>query len=257
MRRLFIAGNWKMNLNRKEALALAKGLVAEIGSVRQVDLAVCPPFVYLEAVGGAIAGSTLTLGGQNLYFQPPGAYTGEVAGAMLKDVGCTYVIVGHSERRHVLAETDGLVSAKVRAALGCGLRPILCVGELLEEREAGKTEAVVRRQVEAGLTDVPAADLGRVTIAYEPVWAIGTGRNATPEQATEVHTFIREVITGLYSKGAAQGLIVQYGGSVKPENAEELLAEEEIDGALVGGASLKVDSFVGIVRAAVAVKRGR
>jgi triosephosphate isomerase len=254
MRKLFIAGNWKMNLNRKESLALAKDLAAELGSVRAVDLAVCPPFVYLEAVGGAIAGSTLRLGAQNLYFQPPGAYTGEVAASMLKDVGCTYVIVGHSERRHILKETDELVSSKVRAALACGLRPILCVGELLEEREAAKTEAVVRRQVEAGLADVPAADLGRVTIAYEPVWAIGTGRNATPKQAGEVHAFIREVITGLYDKGAAQGLTIQYGGSVKPENAEELLAEEEIDGALVGGASLKVDSFVGIVRAGLTVK---
>ena len=257
MRKLFVAGNWKMNLNRSESLALATGLVRELGSVREVDLAVCPPFVYLEAVGGAIAGSTLKLAGQNLYFQPPGAFTGEVAGAMLTDVGCTYVIIGHSERRHILQETDELVSRKVRAALGCGLRPILCVGELLEEREAGRTEAVVRRQLEAGLSEVPAAQLGRVTIAYEPVWAIGTGRNATPKQAADVHAFIREVIARLYDKGVAQSLIIQYGGSVKADNAGELLGQEEVDGALVGGASLKVESFVGIVRAGVAAKRGR
>jgi triosephosphate isomerase len=257
MRKLFIAGNWKMNLTRKDSLALARGLLAELAGVREVELAVCPPFVYLEAVGGAIAGSTLKLGAQNLYFQPPGAYTGEVAGAMLKDVGCTYVIVGHSERRHVLQETDELVSRKLRAALGCGLRPILCVGELLEEREAAKTEVVVRRQLEVGLADVPAAELGRLTIAYEPVWAIGTGRSATAKQASEVHAFIREVVARLYDKEAAQGLIIQYGGSVKAENAGELLGEEDVDGALVGGASLKVESFVGIVRAAVAVNGGR
>jgi triosephosphate isomerase len=257
MRRLFIAGNWKMNLNRSESLALAKGLVRELGSVREMDLAVCPPFVYLEAVGGALAGSTLKLGAQNLYFQPAGAFTGEVAGAMLTDMGCTYVIIGHSERRHILQETDELVGRKVRAALGCGLRPILCVGELLEEREAGKTEAVVLRQLEAGLADVPAAELGRVTIAYEPVWAIGTGRNATAQQAGEVHAFIRKVIARLYDRETARRLIIQYGGSVKPENAGELLGEEEVDGALVGGASLKVESFVGVVRAGLAVKGSR
>ena len=256
MRRLFIAGNWKMNLDRAQAVALVEGLVGEIGSVSEVDLAVAPPEVYLEAVVAAAAGSTIKVGAQNMYFEDSGAFTGEVAGPMLTDVGCTYVILGHSERRHVFGEEDGLINSKVKAALEVGLKPILCVGELLEERQAERTEEVVRRQVEAGLAGVSAQGLSRVTIAYEPVWAIGTGRTATCEQASAVHAFIREVIGELYSAKAAQALAIQYGGSVKPDNAGDLLSDPEIDGALVGGASLKVDSFSATVQAGVKVTGG-
>lgn len=257
MRKLFIAGNWKMNLDRAKAVALAQGLAEEIGSVQEVNLAVCPPFVYLEAVASALAASTIKVGAQDMYFEPEGAFTGEVSGPMLTDVGCTYVILGHSERRHILGESDDLINRKVKAALEFGLRPILCVGELLQEREAGETEKVVRRQVEAALAGVSAEGLGRLTIAYEPVWAIGTGRTASPGQAAEVHALIREVVAGLYSPEAAQALTIQYGGSVKPANAADLLAESEIDGALVGGASLQVDSFAAIVRAGLEVVGGR
>jgi len=257
MRRLFIAGNWKMNLDRARAVALVEGLVAEIGSVTEVDLAVAPPEVYLEAVVAAAAGSAIKVAAQNMYFEDHGAFTGEVAGPMLTDVGCTYVILGHSERRHVFGESDDLINRKVRAALDVGLKPILCVGELLEQREAQSTEEVVRRQVEAGLTGVSAEALARVTIAYEPVWAIGTGRTATREQASAVHDLIRKVICGLYSRESAQALTIQYGGSVKPDNAGDLLSDPEIDGALVGGASLKVDSFSAIVEAGVKVSGGR
>jgi len=257
MRRLFLAGNWKMNLVRSEALALAQGLVKEIGSATEVDLAVCPPFLYLEVVAAAVAGSTIKVGAQNMYFEDKGAFTGEVAGPMLADVGCTYVILGHSERRHVLGEADDLINKKLKAALACGLKPIFCVGELLEQREAGETEAVVRQQMEAGLAGVPVEGLAQVTIAYEPVWAIGTGRTATREQASAVHAYIREVIGGAYSPEAAEALTIQYGGSVKPENARELLADPQIDGALVGGASLKVESFTAIVGAGLEVAGGR
>ena len=257
MRRLFIAGNWKMNLTRAQALTLVEGLVGKIGSVSAVDLAVCPPFVYLEAVGAAAAGSAIKVGAQNMYFEPAGAFTGEVAGAMLADVGCTYVVLGHSERRHVMGETDELINKKVKVALDLGLKPILCVGELLEEREADQTEAVVGRQVEAGLAGVSAEGLSQVTIAYEPVWAIGTGRTATREQASAVHGFIRQVVGGLYGPEAAHSLTIQYGGSVKPENAGDLLSDQEIDGALVGGASLKVESFSAIVGAGVKVAGGQ
>ena len=256
MRKPFIAGNWKMHLNRAQAAALARGLAEEVGSVREVTLAVCPSFVYLEAVASALATSTIKVGAQDMYFEPEGAFTGEVSGPMLTDVGCTYVILGHSERRHVLGETDDLINRKVKAALGCALRPILCVGELLGQREAGETQAVVRRQVEAGLAGVSAEDLSRVTIAYEPVWAIGTGRTASPGQAAEVHAFIREVVGSRYGPEAAQALTIQYGGSVKPGNAGDLLREAEIDGALVGGASLEVESFAAIVRAALEVLGG-
>ncbi len=256
MRRLFVAGNWKMNLDHAGAVALAGGLVEEVGSVEEVELAVCPPSVYLEAVAAAVAGSTIGLGAQNMYVEPQGAFTGELAGPMLLDVGCSYVILGHSERRHVFGELDDFVGRKVRAALGFGLKPILCVGELLKEREAEQTEAVVRRQVEAGLADVSADELTRVTIAYEPVWAIGTGKTATAEQASAVHALIRGLVAELYDSGAAQGLTIQYGGSVKPDNAGRLLGDPEIDGALVGGASLKVDSFTAIVRAGLEAVAG-
>ncbi|OPX24447.1 MAG: triose-phosphate isomerase [Planctomycetales bacterium 4484_123] len=246
-RKLFIAGNWKMNTNAASARALAEALVEKIGSVEAVDLAVCPPFVYLSAVGEVLAASRIALGAQDVYYEDDGAFTGEVSTAMLKDVGCSYVICGHSERRHVIGETDELINRKLLKALGDGLRPILCVGELLEERRAEETLEVVRRQVQLGLEGVSGGDVDKVTIAYEPVWAIGTGVVATPEQAQEVHAMIREVLAQLYDQAIAEAMRIQYGGSVKPKNAEALLACPDVDGALVGGASLKADQFAEIV----------
>ena len=247
MRRPFIAGNWKMNLNRAEAVALAKAVAEQSAGVADADLAVCPPSVYLEAVGKALQGSKVGLGAQNMYHEASGAFTGEISAAMLVDLGCRYVILGHSERRHVLGETDADVNRKVIAALKAGLTPIVCVGELLSEREAGQTSAVIRRQFDGSLAGVSAADLPKIVIAYEPVWAIGTGKVATPEQAEEVHLDLRKIMTERYNAGLAQEVRIQYGGSVKANNAAELLSQPDIDGALVGGASLKADDFFGIV----------
>jgi len=246
-RKLFIAGNWKMNTNAASARALAEALVDRLGALEAVDLAVCPPFVYLSAVAEVLAGSRIALGAQDVYYEDDGAFTGEISTAMLKDVGCTYVICGHSERRHVIGETDELINRKLLKALGDGLRPILCVGELLDERRAEETLEVVRRQVQLGLEGVSGGDIEKVTIAYEPVWAIGTGVVATPEQAQEVHAMIRQVLAELYDQAVAERMRIQYGGSVKPENAEALLACPDVDGALVGGASLKADQFAEIV----------
>ena len=247
MRRPFIAGNWKMNLDRASAAALAEALARQAEAVGDVDLAVCPPSVYIDAVGKALAGSPIALGAQNVYHQPSGAYTGEISVAMLKDLGCRYVILGHSERRHVLGETDEQINEKVLAALGAGLTPIVCVGELLEQREAGQTLEVIRRQFDGSLAGLSAPQMGQIVLAYEPVWAIGTGKVATPEQAEEVHLDLRKIMEDRYNEEVAQSVRVQYGGSVKPENAAELLAQPDIDGALVGGASLKADQFMGIV----------
>jgi triosephosphate isomerase len=247
MRRPFIAGNWKMNLDRASAVALAEGVARKAEGVDDVELAVCPPSVYLDAVGKAIAGSQVGLGAQNVYHEPKGAYTGEVSVAMLRDLGCRYVILGHSERRHVLGETDAAVNKKVRAALGAGLEPIVCVGELLAEREAGNTLRVIRSQFDGSLAGLSAEEVLRVVIAYEPVWAIGTGKVATPEQAEEVHLDLRKIIEDRYNNEVSGAVRIQYGGSVKPDNAADLLAQPNIDGALVGGASLDVESFMGIV----------
>jgi triosephosphate isomerase len=255
MRQLFVAGNWKMNLNGLRSVELAQALRKEFGSQRDVRLAVCPPFVYLKAVADALAGSVIGVGGQNMYAEAEGAYTGEVSGLMLRDAGCRYVILGHSERRHVIGERDEFINAKVRKALEFGLEPILCVGEKLEQREAGQTEAVVSGQLRAGLAGVSAQQMAKVTIAYEPVWAIGTGRNATRDQAQEVHALLRGLLGELYDKKMAAQTIIQYGGSVKPENAGELMGMPDVDGALVGGASLKADVFGAIIRAACAVKK--
>jgi triosephosphate isomerase len=248
-RKLFIAGNWKMNTSRETAVALAREVAEKLGDTDAVDLAVCPPSVYLAAVGEALAGSHVALGAQNMWYEDNGAYTGEVSAAMLKDVGCRYVILGHSERRHVIGETDELINRKVLKALSVGLDVILCVGELLGEREADETLEVVRRQVQIGLEGVAKADTDRLTIAYEPVWAIGTGVTASPDQAQEVHAMIRGLLAERYEADVAAKLRIQYGGSVKPGNAADLLAREDIDGALVGGASLKVDDFAAIVAA--------
>jgi len=249
-RKPFIAGNWKMNTTAESAEALAEALARSIGSVGSVDLAVCPPFVYLAAVARALSGSRIALGAQDVFYEDNGAYTGEVSASMLTDVGCTLVIVGHSERRHVIGETDETVNRKLLKALAGNLAPILCIGELLSERQAGETHDVAARQVKRGLEGVSAADLERVTLAYEPVWAIGTGVTATPEQAQEVHAMVRGLVGELYDGAAAEALRIQYGGSVKPGNAADLLACPDIDGALVGGASLKAADFGAIVQAA-------
>jgi len=255
MRRLFVAGNWKMNLDRQKSCALAGSLKARVGSVTDLTLAVCPPFVYLEAVAGVLAGCAIALGAQDLYVEPEGAFTGEVSGPMLLDVGCRYVIVGHSERRHIIGECDGLINRKVLKALEFGLRPIVCVGEKLDEREAGSTQHVVCTQVESALEGVRRDQMASVTIAYEPVWAIGTGRNATPQQAQEVQALIRSLVADLFDARVAESLVIQYGGSVKAKNALELLSQPDVDGALVGGASLSAQEFVGIVEAARSVRR--
>ena len=250
MRRPFVAGNWKMNLDLASAVALAEGLAKEAGGDKGVDMAVCPPSVYLEAVGKALAGSSVSLGAQNMYHEPKGAFTGEISAAMLNDLGCTYVILGHSERRHVLGESSEDVNLKVHAALDAGLEAIVCVGELLTEREAGQTEAVIRRQFEGSLSGVSVEQMAKVVIAYEPVWAIGTGKVATPQQAEDVHLGLRRLLEERYNGDVAESVRIQYGGSVKPDNAADLMSRPNIDGALVGGASLKADSFMGIVAGA-------
>ncbi len=247
MRRPYIAGNWKMNLDRRRSLELVSALRDRLTGFDRADVAVCPPAVYLEEVVRALSGSNVKVGAQNVCDRDEGAFTGEVSAAMLRDVGATLTIVGHSERRHVYGETDALVNAKVERALACGLEVILCVGETLEERRAGQTEAVVDRQLTEGLKHVLAADMARVTIAYEPVWAIGTGETATPGQAGEVHDFLRRRLADLHGAEVAVDTRIQYGGSVKPGNASELMAVPDVDGALVGGASLDADSFLRIV----------
>lgn len=251
MRRYFIAGNWKMNLNRQQAVDLARG-VAERVDRDDLDVAVCPPSVYLDAVFGVVKESAVGLGAQNMYHEGAGAFTGEISASMLLDVGCRYVILGHSERRHVLGETDGAINKKVVVALEAGLTPIVCLGELLQEREAGKTAEVVTSQFDGSLAGLSADQMTKIVIAYEPVWAIGTGKVATPDQAEEVHADLRTLMASRYNAQVADQVRIQYGGSVKPDNAGELLRKKNIDGALVGGASLDVDSFLGIVDAAPA-----
>jgi len=247
MRRLLIAGNWKMNLNLASSIALAEELKNASGNIADIDIAVCPPSVYIQSVKDALAGSNIGLGAQDVYFEKEGAFTGEISTGMLKDIGCQYVILGHSERRHILHESSELINQKVLATLAAGLTPILCVGELLAEREAGVTDLVVRRQFDGSLSGVTAGQMKTVVIAYEPVWAIGTGKVATPEQAEEVHVVIRALIAERYGKEVAGIVRIQYGGSVKAENSKDILLKPNVDGALVGGASLKVDAFMGII----------
>lgn len=250
MRRPFIAGNWKMNLDRAGAIALARAVAKQAQGINDVDIACIPPFVYVDAVADALKGTNVAWGAQDVYHQGNGAFTGEVSIAMLKDLGCTYVVLGHSERRHILCETDQQVNQKTLATLAGGLIPIVCVGELLEEREAGKTLDVIQRQIDGSLAGLSADQMRKVVIAYEPVWAIGTGKVATPDQAEEVHLALRKILENRYNTETAQSVRIQYGGSVKPDNAKELLAQPDIDGALVGGASLKADQFMGIVAGA-------
>ncbi len=239
-----------MNLRREAALALATAIGERCAGQTGVDVAVCPPSPYLDAVGQALGGSPVGLGAQNMYHQPDGAFTGEISGGMLVDLGCRYVILGHSERRHVLGESDEEVNRKVHAALAAGLVAIVCVGETLDEREAQRTRSVVQGQVTGSLAGISADEMERIVIAYEPVWAIGTGKVATPQQAEEVHADLRRLLETLYNNAVSTAVRIQYGGSVKPDNAGQLLAQPNIDGALVGGASLAADSFLGIVEAA-------
>lgn len=250
MRRTFIAGNWKMNLTRQQSLALAHGIADKIGATSEVEVAVCPPSVYLESVSSAVSGSAVGLGAQNMYHEPSGAFTGEVSAAMLVDIGCRYVILGHSERRNILGETSEMVNQKAVAALEAKLTPIVCVGELLEQREAGQTMDVIQQQFDGSFQGFSEQDMGKMVIAYEPVWAIGTGKVATPAQAEEVHLELRRMLEKRYNTSLAESVRIQYGGSVKPDNAAELLAQPNIDGALVGGAALKAEAFLGIVAAA-------
>ena len=250
MRTPLIAGNWKMNTDSSTAKGLAAAIAARAVEAADVELLVCPPSVYLALVRDTLGNARVGLGAQNMYHETQGAFTGEISGGMLRDVGATYVILGHSERRHILGESDADVNKKTLAALTAGLKPIVCVGELLEQREAGQTAEVIRTQFEGSLAGISAEAMGSVVIAYEPVWAIGTGKVATPQQAEEVHLALRKIIVGRYNSSIADVVRILYGGSVKPDNAAELLGQPNIDGALVGGASLELGQFLGIVAGA-------
>lgn len=256
MRKPFIGGNWKMNTDGKSAVELAKGVVRQCGTMPDnVDVCICPPFVYLAAVKNALDSSNIALGAQDVYFEPKGAFTGEVSCQMLRDVGCRNVIIGHSERRHVIKESDELINKKLIAAIEAGLSPIFCVGELLEQRKAGQTGDVVKEQIQKGLNGLTSEKVKTVTVAYEPVWAIGTGINATPQQAQEVHLMIRQFIGKMYNKDITAQIRIQYGGSAKADNALELMSQPDIDGLLVGGASLKADEFTAMIKAAAEAKK--
>ena len=249
MRTKIVAGNWKMNKNPSEAAALIDGIKALVKDVNGVEVVVCPPFTDLKDAAAACAGSNVALGAQNVAWAESGAFTGEIAASMLKDLGVKFVIIGHSERRQYFGETDATVNARLKAALAAGLSPIVCVGETLEERESGKMAEVIVRQVKEGLKDLAAADIAKIVIAYEPVWAIGTGKTATPNEAQEVHALIRQTLAEIAGAAVAETVRIQYGGSMKPANAKELMSKPDIDGGLIGGAALKADSFAEIVKA--------
>ncbi len=250
MRVPVVAGNWKMHKASGEAEDLARGIVDAVDGIARVEVVVCPVFTVLERVRKKLAGSSVKLGAQNLHWENEGAFTGEISAGMLLTCGCEYVILGHSERRTYFGETDTTVNQRLRAALGVRLKPIVCVGETIDERRSGSTERVVRRQVTAAFGNVPASEAAGCVVAYEPVWAIGTGLTATPEQAESVHTSIRRVLRGLFNDTVSRAVRIQYGGSVKPENAADLFSRPDIDGGLIGGASLEPDTFASIVRAA-------
>ncbi len=247
MRKKIIAGNWKMNKTAPEASELAQGIKQKVDTNTEVDVVLCPPFTDLAAVYSVIHDSHIDLGGQNLHWEQKGAYTGEISADMLKSVGCHYVIIGHSERRQYFGETDETVNKKIKSALHEGIVPIVCVGELLQEREADKTKTVIETQVKAAFEDIDKIQAQKMVLAYEPVWAIGTGKVATPEQAQEVHAFIRKLLTDIFDEETAEIIRIQYGGSMKPDNAAELLSQPDVDGGLIGGASLDVDSFIAII----------
>jgi len=249
-RKRIIAGNWKMNKTVSEATELAAAIRQELAETSDVDVVLCPPFTALAAVAETLEGTAISFGAQNMHWEASGAYTGEISPVMLRGLYCHYVILGHSERRTYFGETDEIVNRKAKAALASSLRPIVCVGETLEEREAGKHIEIVAGQVHASLAGIGEADLKKTVIAYEPVWAIGTGLTASPEQAQEMHACIRKELAVLCSQDAAETVRIQYGGSMKPGNAAELLAQPDIDGGLIGGASLEARSFVELVKIA-------
>ena len=248
MRKPFIAGNWKMNKDAAEARELAEGIKAAVAGVEDVELAVFPPCLSVAPVLEVLGGTNVAVGVQNVFWEESGAFTGEISAAMVKAAGCDRAIIGHSERRQYFGETDETVNKRLVAALAAGLKPIVCVGETLDEREGGVTQKVVDTQVRGGLAGLTAEQMGGVTVAYEPIWAIGTGKTATPEQAEEVHKFIRGLLAELFGGDVSEAVRIQYGGSVKPENVAELMGCENIDGGLVGGASLKADSFGALAR---------
>ena len=253
-RRILIAGNWKMNKTSAEGVALVKEIAAGLPAGSLPEILVCPPYLTIPAVVAAAKGTAIEVGAENVHWAASGAYTGEVSTAMLLDAGVTHVIVGHSERRQYFGETDETVNQRAKAAVEAGLVAVICVGETLAERDAGKVEEVIVRQMKEGLKGLSAADAANLVIAYEPVWAIGTGRTATPEQAQEVHALIRKTLGELVGVDAAEAVRIQYGGSMKPGNAAELLAQKDIDGGLIGGAALKADSFAAIIAAAAAAQ---
>lgn len=254
MRKIIIAGNWKMNKTISEAIELINGLKRELSEIKNIDIVVIPPYTVLSEISDMLVNSNIELGAQDVHWEERGAFTGEVSPIMLKGIGVKYVVIGHSERRTYFGETNENVNKKLKASIKTGLTPIMCVGERLEEREAGKTSDVVKEHVERGLEGVSKGDVLKIVIAYEPVWAIGTGKTATPEQAEEVHRYIREFLANMYDESVAENLRIQYGGSVNPENIKGLINQADIDGALVGGASLKIEQFVPIVKESA--KRG-
>jgi len=247
MRRPIIAGNWKMNKTIGDAVELVEALKSEVANVTDVDIVVAPPSTALAAVAEVIENTNIALAAQNMYWEESGAFTGEISPIMLKDVGCEYAIIGHSERRSYFAETNETVNNKVKAAHNYGLTPIICVGEKLEERESNTTEDVIKKQIVNGLAGLSEENMLTTVVAYEPLWAIGTGKTATPDQAQEVHAFIRGLLADIYSCETAEKVRIQYGGSVKPTNIAELITQPDVDGALVGGASLQADSFAQII----------
>ena len=250
-RKIFIAGNWKMNKTAAETAELASALKASLAQFAgKCEIAVCPTFTSLAAAVEILKGSNVKVGAQNIHWADNGAYTGEISGAMLKEIGVEYVIIGHSERRQYFGETDETVNQRIKAALKYGLKPIVCIGETLAEREGGVTNTVLEKQIRGAFADISAADMDAITIAYEPVWAIGTGKTATPDVAQETHAFIRSVLTALYGD-KAQDIVVQYGGSMKAENSGALVSKQDIDGGLIGGAALKADSFTALIQNAL------
>jgi triosephosphate isomerase len=248
MRRVIIAGNWKMNKTVLEAIELVNGLKRELSEIENIDIVVIPPYTALSEISDMLIDSNIELGAQDVHWEEKGAFTGEISPIMLKDLGVKYAVIGHSERRTYFGETNETVNKKVKASIKAGLSPIMCVGERLEERESGKTFDVIKNHVEGGLKGISKEDVLKIVIAYEPVWAIGTGRTATPEQAEEAHKYIRTLLCRIYDESVAEDLRVQYGGSVRPDNIKDLINQQDIDGALVGGASLGIEQFVPIVR---------
>jgi len=251
MRKTIVAGNWKMNKDLSEAVNLISGIKNRLNSFEpNCDVIICPPFISLETAGTLIKNSKIYLGAQNMHYENSGAFTGETSAKMLLSVGCEYVILGHSERRNIFGESDELINKKILQALSNKLKPIFCIGESLDEREKDITKEVIERQIKQGLKNLDESDISKIIIAYEPIWAIGTGKTASPEQAQEVHKFIRNLISSMYSESAAENLTILYGGSVKPNNASDLLKKQDIDGGLIGGASLDAEAFIEIIKSA-------